>query len=51
MNKILIGTAGLLQFSSALVKDTCQKGSDAECARFGSYMCCAKISYVFQQDY
>lgn len=49
MNKIVIGTAAaIIQSSNALVKDTCQKGSDAECARFGPYMCCASINYVFQ---
>lgn len=51
MNKIIIGTASILSLSNALVKDTCQKGSDAECARFGNYMCCAKIQYTFQQDF
>jgi len=51
MNKLIIGTAAVIQFSNALVKDTCQKGSDAECARFGNSMCCAKIQYVFQQDF
>ena len=31
-------------------KDLCTKGSDSECARFGSNMCCAYINYTFKGD-
>lgn len=47
-----------LFFTSALVavcvqagsKDLCTAGSDSECARFGSNMCCAYINYDFKGD-
>ena len=31
-------------------KDLCTPGSDSECARFGTNMCCAKIQYTFKGD-
>ena len=31
-------------------KDLCTAGSDSECARFGSNMCCAFIDYTFKGD-
>ena len=37
-------------FASAGSQDLCTKGSDAECSRFGSNMCCAHIQYTFKQD-
>jgi len=35
---------------SAGSKDLCTAGSDSECARFGSNMCCAYIDYTFKGD-
>ena len=35
---------------SAGSKDLCTQGSDSECARFGSNMCCAYINYTFKGD-
>ena len=35
---------------SAGSKDLCTPGSDSECARFGTNMCCAKINYTFNKD-
>ena len=31
-------------------KDLCTPGSDSECARFGTNMCCARIQYTFKGD-
>ena len=36
--------------ASAGAKDLCTQGSDSECARFGSNMCCAYIDYTFRGD-
>ena len=41
---VLMGTV------HAGAKDLCTQGSDSECARFGSNMCCAYINYTFQGD-
>ena len=40
----------LVAVVSAGSKDLCTPGSDSECARFGTNMCCAKINYTFKQD-
>ena len=52
VNKILIALCSmLLALTSAQAlssMDNCTKGSDAECLRFGSDMCCAEIKYTFE---
>ena len=46
-----LATAMLLAVSvQAGSKDLCTAGSDSECARFGSNMCCAYINYDFKGD-
>ena len=48
--KLLISIAVILSVVSAGSKDLCTAGSDSECARFGSNMCCAYINYDFKGD-
>lgn len=40
----------LIASAHALVKDTCQPGSDTACTVFGIDMCCAHIQYTYQLD-
>jgi hypothetical protein len=42
--------AMLIAAAMAGSKDLCTAGSDSECARFGSNMCCAYINYTFKGD-
>ena len=49
-NKLLIAITVLIACISAGSKDLCTAGSDSECARFGSNMCCAYINYTFKGD-
>ena len=48
--KLLIAIAAIIAVVSAGSKDLCTAGSDSECARFGSNMCCAHIKYTFKGD-
>ena len=50
MSRFLIALAVLVAAVSAGSKDLCTAGSDSECARFGSNMCCAFINYTFKGD-
>ena len=47
---LVVIAAVLMTLVSAGSKDLCTPGSDSECARFGSNMCCAKINYTFKGD-
>ena len=38
------------QYVGTLVEDTCRKGTDSDCHRFGSDMCCAHVVYSFKGD-
>lgn len=40
----------VLALAQAGNKDLCNPGSDSECIRYGSNMCCAKIQYSFKGD-
>jgi hypothetical protein len=44
MKLLLIGTA------TAIIRDQCKPGSDADCINFGNSMCCANIEYRFNGD-
>ena len=46
----LVALVALIAVALAGSKDLCTKGSDSECARFGSNMCCAYINYTFKGD-
>jgi hypothetical protein len=35
---------------NAIVKNDCTQGSDKECERYGKWICCAHVKYVFRQD-
>ena len=48
--KLLVAIAAIIAVVSAGSKDLCTAGSDSECARFGSNMCCAYINYTFKGD-
>lgn len=48
--QFLVVPAILAVTVSAGAKDLCTAGSDSECARFGSNMCCALIDYTFKGD-
>ena len=50
LNRVLISITLLIACVFAGSKDLCTAGSDSECARFGSNMCCAYIDYTFQGD-
>merc|ERR1711997_160757 len=50
LNRVLISITLLIACAFAGSKDLCTAGSDSECARFGSNMCCAYIDYTFQGD-
>lgn len=47
---LLLVVTMLIASVSAGSKDLCTAGSDSECARFGSNMCCALIDYTFKND-
>ena len=47
LNRVLISITLLIACVFAGSKDLCTAGSDSECARFGSNMCCAYIDYTF----
>lgn len=42
--------ASIATLAAAGSQDLCTPGSDAECARFGKYMCCAHIQYNYLGD-
>ena len=48
--QFLVVFAILAAMVNAGAKDLCTQGSDSECARFGSNMCCAYINYTFKGD-
>ena len=48
--RLSLAAAVLVAAVSAGSKDLCTAGSDSECARFGSNMCCAFINYTFKGD-
>ena len=48
--QLLFAVAFLIACVSAGSKDLCTAGSDSECARFGSNMCCAYVEYTFKND-
>ena len=48
--QLVVSLAMLVACVSAGAKDLCTQGSDSECARFGSNMCCAFIDYTFKGD-
>ena len=50
LKQFLVSLAVLFACVSAGAKDLCTAGSDSECARFGSNMCCAYIDYTFRGD-
>ena len=50
LKQILLGLAFIVACVNAGAKDLCTQGSDSECARFGSNMCCAYIDYTFKGD-
>ena len=50
LKQLLINLAFLIACVNAGAKDLCTQGSDSECARFGSNMCCAYIQYTFKGD-
>ena len=50
LKQILLGLAFIFACVNAGAKDLCTQGSDSECARFGSNMCCAYIDYTFKGD-
>ena len=50
MKNLILAIAMLVACVSAGSKDLCTAGSDSECARFGSNMCCASINYTFKGD-
>ena len=47
---LMISLTVLIAVVSAGSKDLCTAGSDSECDRFGSNMCCAYINYTFKGD-
>jgi|Transcript_5674 hypothetical protein len=48
--QLLLALACIVACVNAGAKDLCTQGSDSECARFGSNMCCAYINYTFKGD-
>ena len=48
--QLSLALACLVASVNAGAKDLCTQGSDSECARFGSNMCCAYIDYTFKGD-
>lgn len=48
-NLITVSTV-LAVTATAIVKDSCQPGSDTACVTFGSNMCCAHIQYYFSGE-
>ncbi len=50
MKQVLLLVTMLIASAFAGSKDLCTAGSDSECARFGSNMCCALIDYTFKND-
>mmetsp|Transcript_22310 Transcript_22310/g.15905 ORF Transcript_22310/g.15905 Transcript_22310/m.15905 type:complete len:100 (-) Transcript_22310:151-450(-) len=43
--------AALIALVNAGAQDLCTAGSDAECQRFGTNMCCAHIQYTYEGDF
>lgn len=48
---VSIGLAQQFNFTGTVVQDTCKRGSDEECRRFGDGMCCAFIDYTYRGDH
>ena len=46
----LMALSGIIVDSAEASQDLCTKGSDAECQRFGTNMCCAHIQYEYEGD-
>ena len=47
----LIAMTAFVDEANAGAQDLCTKGSDAECQRFGTNMCCAHIQYTYEGDF
>ena len=50
LQAILVYFVALIALVNAGNKDLCNPGSDSECVRYGSNMCCAHIIYEFRGD-
>jgi hypothetical protein len=50
VTRFLLALCILFAAVSAKIQDLCRQGSDAECARYGENMCCARIQYTFKSD-
>ena len=50
MASLMLMTSMLMTPVAAYSKNSCQAGSDAQCARYGPNMCCARVQYSFNGD-
>ena len=50
MASIMLLTSMLITPTAAYSKNSCTAGSDAQCARYGPNMCCARVQYSFNGD-